>query len=78
MRQDKENAKNNAVQGVMRRNRGERETSEALKKRREVTPDIKRGKPKNARNERVRETKKRRKKERTANSTLAEPELSPY
>lgn len=60
----------------MKINRGEKETSETFKKRGGVTPDIKRGRPKNVRNERVRKTKK--KEERTANSTLAKPELSPY
>lgn len=33
MRQDKENDKNNALQGVMKRNRGEIETIEAFKQR---------------------------------------------
>lgn len=59
-RQDKENDKNNALQGVMKRNRGERETSEAFKRRGGVTPDIKRVKPKNVWNERDRKTKKQK------------------
>ncbi len=52
--------KNNALQGVMKRNRGERETSEAFKQRGGVTPDIKRVKPKNVWNERDRKTKKQK------------------
>ena len=36
----------------MKRNRGERETSEAFKQRGGVTSDIKRMRPKNVRNER--------------------------
>lgn len=46
---------------MMKINRGEKETSETFKKRGGVTPDIKRGRPKNVRNERVRKTKKKRK-----------------
>lgn len=56
-RRDKENDSNNALQGVMKRNRGERETSEALKQREGVTADIQRVKPKNVQNERDRTTK---------------------
>lgn len=38
--QDNENDKNNALQGMMKRNRGERETSKAFKQRGGVSPDI--------------------------------------
>lgn len=43
---------------MTKRNRGERETSETFKQRGGVTPDMKRVKPKNVRNERERKTKK--------------------
>lgn len=58
--EDMGNDRNNAPHGVMKRNRGERETSEAFKQRGGVTPDIKRVKPKNVRNGRNRKTKKQR------------------
>lgn len=54
------NDRNNAPHGVMKRNRGERETSEAFKQRGGVTPDIKRVKPKNVWNGRNRKTKKQK------------------
>lgn len=76
-RQDKENDKNNALQGVMKRNRGERETSEAFKQRGGATPDIKRVKPKNVRNERDRKTKKQ-KRGRAQSQQFALPDLYPY
>lgn len=45
----------------MKRNRGERETSEAFKRGRGgVTPDIRIVKPKNVRNERDRKTQKQK------------------
>lgn len=59
-RQDKENDENNALQGVMKRNRGERETSEAFKQRGGVAPDVRTVKPENAWNERNRKTKKQK------------------
>lgn len=54
-RQDKEEDKNKAPQGAMKGTRGERETSEAFKRRRGVTPEIQTAKPKNVRNERDKE-----------------------
>ena len=76
-RQDKEIDKNNALQGAMKRNRGESETSEAFKQRGRATPDIKRVKPKNVRNERDRKTKKQ-KRGRAQSQRFALPDLNPY
>lgn len=65
MRQDKESDQNNALQGLMKRNRGERETIEAFKQRGGVTSDIQRVKPKNVRNEgqKDKETEERKRTE---------------